>query len=131
MWSAGITSTFISKLTIGHNPLTVSGWSGIRGLRWISEISWSDHVRPSVQGCLKSDGQTARPARPVHQQITLFWTVLDSATQSHRVPSLVHAGQLCPDRHRLWTSVEVCTALPSSPQMYRIISKTSPLLNGH
>ena len=35
----------------------------------------------------------------VHQQITLFWTVLDRAPQSPRAHSLVHSGQLCPDRH--------------------------------
>ena len=74
---------------------------------------------------IKNYNDSLHQKHPSHQQITLFWTVLDNATQSHRVPSLVHTEQLCPDRHRLWTSVEVCTALPSSPQMYRIISNTS------
>ena len=35
----------------------------------------------------------------LHQQITLFWTVLDRAPQSPRAHSLVHSVQLCPDRH--------------------------------
>ena len=54
---------FISKVTICLNPLTASGWSEIRQLKWISEISGSDHFRPSVQVCLKSDGQSFRPVR--------------------------------------------------------------------
>ena len=36
-----------------------------------------------------------------HQQNTLFWTVLDRATQIHRAHSLVHSGQVCPDTHSL------------------------------
>ena len=43
-----------------------------------------------------------------HQQNTLFWTVLDRATQIHRAHSLVHSGQVCPDTHSLWVPVQLC-----------------------
>ena len=42
-----------------------------------------------------------------HQQNTLFWTVLDRATQIHRAHSLVHSGQVCPDTHSLWVPVQL------------------------
>ena len=43
-----------------------------------------------------------------HQQNTLFWTVLDRATQIPRAHSLVHSGQVCPDTHFLWVPVQLC-----------------------
>ena len=43
-----------------------------------------------------------------HQQNTLFWTVLDRATQIPRAHSLVHSGQVCPDTHSLLVPVQLC-----------------------
>jgi len=51
----------ISKLTICLNPLIVSGWSGIRQLRWIREISGSD------QSVSKSDSVSDYPDQSVGQ----------------------------------------------------------------
>ena len=42
-----------------------------------------------------------------NQQNTLFWTVLDRATQIPRAHSLVHSGQVCPDTHSLWVPVQL------------------------
>ena len=65
------------------NPLIVSGWSGIRQLRWIREISGSDHFRPSVQVCLKSDGQTSQTSQPVSQSVCqTIQTIPDHSDQS-------------------------------------------------
>ena len=62
----GFANFYISKVTIGLNSLTVSGLSGIRQLRWISQISQSSDSRPDIRpGCLTPDGQTTRTVRPV------------------------------------------------------------------
>ena len=55
-----------------------------------------------------------------HQQNTLFWTVLDKATQIHRAHSLVHSGQVCPDTHSLWVPVQLCPDIHS----YELLSSS-------
>ena len=65
---------------------------------------------PSKQAVdwLKDNDRLQKLADVTHQQNTLFWTVLDRATQIPRAHSLVHSGQVCPDTHSLWVPVQLC-----------------------
>ena len=76
-------------------------------------------------GCCKAEGLhcvsvCTRWRADMHQQNTLFWTVLDRATQIHRAHSLVHSGQVCPDTHSLWVPVQLCPDIHS----YELLSSS-------
>ena len=77
-----------------------------------SSLLGGKHFLPAEK-CPKFDqfeGQINRKLwiASIHQQNTLFWTVLDRVTQIHRAHSLVHSGQVCPDTHSLWVPVQLC-----------------------
>ena len=82
---------------------------GLRDWSGCSCSGSSRYKRPIATGRNRSVWQPVHTDKiKTHQQNTLFWTVLDRATQIHRAHSLVHSGQVCPDTHSLWVPVQLC-----------------------